>query len=287
MSTFAQIAEEPFPSLLHVCGAEIKRLRSLSSDDDAEAESTSGADRSAGADLSPRRALSTSALPPVQSLNDLGSDERDLRRRPRGASPPLPKDRLSEKRIRERFYARMRRGPDAGSGSEGEGSPQLPYDHHRSSRREKSYDEAALQRIKHLADRQDAEARGEADGGAGGDERRRELSFDEAAQGRRRLVAEEEKEARSSPSVRRQLLPTTATGSLTPNKPKKKRRASQSKKDKSSSSASSSSSSSSSSSAGDDDVDGRPEKAEEEEEEKQRPKEDNNDHHDDNHDAAA
>ncbi len=286
MSTFAQIAEEPFPSLLHVCGAEVKRLRSLSSDDDADADAESasgGADRSAGADLSPRRALSTSALPPVQPLNDLGSDERDLhRRRPRGASPPLPKDRLSEKRIRERFYARMRRGPDAGSGSEGEGSPQLPYDHHRSSRREKSYDEAALQRIKHLADRQDAEARGEADGGAAGDERRRELSFDEAAQGRRRLVAEEEKEAMLSPSVRRQLLPTTATGSLTPNKPKKKRRASQSKRDKSSSS--SASSSSSSSSAGDDDVGGRPEKAEDEEEEKQRPKEDNDDHHDD---AAA
>ncbi|ELR14180.1 HEAT repeat domain containing protein [Acanthamoeba castellanii str. Neff] len=290
------IAEEPFPSLLHVCGAEVKRLRSLSSDDDADADAEpTSADRSA-ANLSPRRALSTSALPPVQSLNDLGSEERDLHHshhshsgRRRGASPPLPKDRLSEKRIRERFYARMRRGgPDAGSsgsGSEGEVSPQLPYDHHRSSRREKSYDEAALQRIKHLADRQDAEARGDADGagGDGSNERRRELSFDEAAQGRRRLVAEEEKEARSSPSVRRQLLPTTATGSLTPNKPKKKRRASQSKKDKTSSS-------SSSSSAGDDDVDGRREKAEEEDEEKQRPKEEDTDDHHNHHnhnDASA
>lgn len=296
MSTFAQIAEEPFPSLLHVCGAEVKRLRSLSSDDDADADAEpTSADRSA-ANLSPRRALSTSALPPVQSLNDLGSEERDLHHshhshsgRRRGASPPLPKDRLSEKRIRERFYARMRRGgPDAGSsgsGSEGEVSPQLPYDHHRSSRREKSYDEAALQRIKHLADRQDAEARGDADGagGDGSNERRRELSFDEAAQGRRRLVAEEEKEARSSPSVRRQLLPTTATGSLTPNKPKKKRRASQSKKDKTSSS-------SSSSSAGDDDVDGRREKAEEEDEEKQRPREEDTDDHHNHHnhnDASA
>lgn len=183
IATFAPLAEEPFPSLIHLCKEEMRRRK--------------------------RSIPSLTSLPSLETLRSRseGSASEGDSDKARSRSKPLSplKDRMSEKRIRERFYARMRRG-ESSSGSDAETSPQFGHD----LRREKSYDEAALLRIKHQVLQQQDEEQGytsaQGDNAAHpsrrrdspGGQLRRELSFDDAAQARRRLEAQRQRELKDA-----------------------------------------------------------------------------------------
>jgi len=129
LSTFAQITDEPFPSLIHTCKAYVKPKKKKQQQTNSPFL---------------RRPLSTSSLPSAQPLRTLKQRQDSTETAAKGEDERVEEVDGGEasRRLRERFYARMHRKADI---SEGEGSPQLAYNPHHSQlprRREKSYDDA-------------------------------------------------------------------------------------------------------------------------------------------------